>query len=45
VFTNRIVDGLPKLSGVDAQVVIATGATSVRNLITNPEKINAALEI
>ncbi len=45
VFTNRLTSGLATIPGVDAQLVIATGATRLRTLITNPADYNAALEV
>lgn len=45
VFTTRLTSGLATIPGVDAQLVIATGATKLKALITNPTDYNAALEI
>ena len=45
VFTTRLTSGLATIPGVDAQMVIATGATKLKELITNPADYNDALEI
>ncbi len=45
LFTNRLTSGLSSIPGVDAQLVIATGATNLRNLITDPEEFSGALEV
>lgn len=45
VLTSRLTSGLARIPGVDAQDVIATGATKLRTLITDPEDFNAALKV
>ena len=45
VFTTRLTSGLATIPGVDAQLVIATGATKLRTLITNLADYKAALEV
>ncbi len=45
VFTSRLASGLATIPGVNAQLVIATGATNLRKLIPDPANYSAALEI
>lgn len=45
VFTNRLVGGLSRIQGVDARLVISTGATALKTRITDPDKFQAALEV
>ena len=45
VFTNRLTSGLASLPGVNAQLVIATGATKLKTLIPDPANYAAALEV
>lgn len=45
VFTTRLTSGLASIPGVNAQLVIATGATNLKTLIPDPANYNAALEI
>ena len=45
VFTNRLTSGLPTIPGVNAQLVVATGATKLKTLIPDPANYDAALEV
>ena len=45
VFTGRLASDLAGISGVNTQLVIATGATKLRTLIPNPADYHAALEV
>ena len=45
VFTSRLASGLASIPGVDAQLVIANGATNLRRLIPDPANYSTALEI
>ena len=45
VFTNRLTSGLSVIPGVNTELVIATGATDLRNLIKDPQNLRAALEV
>ncbi len=45
VFANRLVSGLSRIHGLDAQVVVAAGATGLRGLITDPGNLQAALRV
>lgn len=45
VFANRLTSGLSRIPGVDAPLVIATGATDLRNLIKEHDSLRAALKI
>lgn len=44
VFANSLTSGLSQISGVDAKLVIARGATALRNLITDQINLASALE-
>ena len=45
VFTNRLTGGLATVPGVNAQLVVATGATKLKTLIPDPANYDAALEV
>ena len=45
VFTNRLTSGLATIPGVNAQLVVATGATKLKTLIPDPASYDAALEV
>ena len=45
VFTNRLTSGLATIPGVNAQLVVATGATKLKTLIPDPANYDAALEV
>lgn len=45
VFTNRLTSGLSTIPGVNAQLVVATGATKMKTLIPDPANYDAALEV
>ena len=45
VFTSRLASGLASIPGVNATLVIATGATNLKSLILDPANYSAALEI
>ncbi len=45
VFTNRLVSGFSRIPGVDAQAVVAAGATGLRDLIKDTGDFQAALEV
>ena len=44
VFTNNLKSGLSQIPGVDAGLVVSTGATGLRTLVTDPQKLASALE-
>lgn len=45
VFANDLVSGLSRIPGVDAQAVVAAGATGLRGLITDAGDLQAALVV
>ena len=45
VFTNRLIGGLATVPGVNAHLVVATGATKLKTLIPDPANYDAALEV
>ena len=45
VFTGRLASDPAGIPGVNAQLVIATGATKLRTLIPDPADYNAAVEV
>lgn len=45
VFANRLLSGLSRIQGVDAQAVVAASATGLRGLITKLDDLQAALEV
>nr|GAT55040.1 major facilitator superfamily transporter [Mycena chlorophos] len=44
VFTNKLVDGLASIPGIDPDIVLSAGATTLRNAVA-PEYIPAVLEV
>ena len=45
VFTNRLTSGLARIPGVNAELVVGTGATKLKTLIPDPANYDAALEV